>query len=151
VKKIYNWIKKIARKNPTLFRVVLILIIILVVGILSASAATTGDVPDTDTINAAMGFVNDIYSDGWGDKMDMMKVQAYLIDIKDNGVVDGDWAQKIQDMGNQAIDSVKVYKNDSPGLQEVFNQLAKFGEELTKYTIEIIETSNGSSTNVILR
>jgi hypothetical protein len=136
LKKILNFIKTIVQKHPILSRILIVIIFIFVFGIVIASASVGSDpnkiIPDIDVINAAIGFIQEL-GDNY-DRLDKMKAQAYLIDLKDNGVMDGEWAKNITDMADVAMKvAEKNIKVESP---KYFKQLMEFGEQLKTYVIQ---------------
>tara|TARA_R110000772_G_scaffold20466_2_gene56739 strand:- start:54398 stop:55075 length:678 start_codon:yes stop_codon:yes gene_type:complete len=147
LKKILNFIKSI-RIQPALKKLLVTIIFIFIFGIVLASAATGSNpnelIPNEDVINAAIGFINDM-EDIFPDSMDRMKTQAYLIDLKDNGIIDHTWSEKIKKFGDLAI---KVVTRDiKEGSPKYFNYLIKFGEQLNGYIVEIF--NDGTSVTLL--
>jgi len=149
---IFNFIKTFASKRPILAKMLVIVILFFVIGIVSASAATGADpstlVPNSDVLNAAIGFVEDLHKDGTiSDVMDKMQVQAYLVDLRNDGVMDENWSQEVQNMGNVATKMMGNLKEESP---EKFSKLAEFGLEIKDYIYDVVKNAFGTSTNITL-
>jgi len=152
--KIFNFVKTFASKHPTLAKILIIIILLFVVGIVTVSAATGTDpntiVPNTEVLNAAIGFVQDLYDGGSiTDVMDKMQVQAYLIDLRNDGVIDENWTEHIQKMGNLATELMtKASKEEE--YQPIFTKLVEFGSEIKNYIFTEISGSGFSSTSLSL-
>jgi len=138
LKKIFNFIKTFAGKHPILAKILMIIIILFIIGIVTASAATGSDphtlVANSDIINAAIGFIDDLHKAGdIADVMDKMQVQSYLMDMRDNGVIDSTWTEHIKTMGDAALSVVDDIKLENP---KSFDKLASFGKELVDISIK---------------
>jgi len=83
---IFSKLNKFADKNPTIWKVILITLIMficLVVCASSVKAQTTGQPIDPDIINSAIGLLKSKMHTTMGDNQLYMKAMAYLIDIRD--------------------------------------------------------------------
>ena len=97
VKSFFSWvwskIKSFKEKNPILYKVLVITILVILILIISGSvayAATTGKPIQTKHINLAIGLINDMKENGYLDnvsKLDVSKATAYLIKLRDAGGV----------------------------------------------------------------
>lgn len=152
LKKIFKFIATFAAKYPILAKILVIIIIILIIGVVSASAATGADpsklVPNSDVLNAAISFIEDLYDNrDIIDVMDKMQVQAYLIDLRNDGVIDENWSEKVQEMGNVATKLMGELKEENP---TSFNKMVEFGSEIKDYVFTEIKGIGNSSTNLTL-
>ena len=139
--KIFKFIATFAAKRPILAKILIIILIFFVIGIVSVSAATGTDpntiVPNTEVLNAAIGFIEDVYKDGTSiDLIDKMQVQAYLVDLRNDGVMDDNWSEHIQKMGDVATKLMTDYKEENP---TVFTRLVEFGSEVKNYVYTQID------------
>ena len=145
---IFNFIKTFASKQPILAKMLVIVIIFFVIGIVSASADPSTLIPNSDVLNAAIGFVEELNQDGTiADVMDKMQVQAYLVDIRNDGVMDENWSEQVQKIGDTATKMMEDLKDKNP---DKFSKLADFGAEIKDYIFKVIKSAFGSSTNVSL-
>jgi len=97
VKSIFSWIinkiKSFKEKNPVLFKVLVITILVILILIISGSvayAATTGKPIETEYIDLAIGLINDMKEHGQlsnFSELDVAKTTAYLIKLRDAGGV----------------------------------------------------------------
>ena len=95
VKSIFSWIinkiKSFKEKNPVLFKVLVITILVILILIISGSvayASTTGKPIETEYINLAIGLINDMKEHGYNvSELDVAKTTAYLIKLRDSGGV----------------------------------------------------------------
>jgi len=89
----WNKIKTFKEKNPILFKVLVITILVVLILIISgcvAYAATTGKPVQAEYINLAIGWINDMKEHGYLDnysQLDVSKATAYLIKLRDAGGV----------------------------------------------------------------
>lgn len=132
VKSIFSWlinkIKSFKEKNPTLFKVLVITILVILILIISGSvayAATTGKPIQTKYINLALGFINDMKETGHLDtedwsytQLDVSKATAYLIKLRDSGgVVDPNdvsvFGQETVSLANKSLEVAKKIVHDS--------------------------------------
>lgn len=116
-----NWVfeklNKFADKNPIVWKIILVTLIIficLVVCASSAKAQTTGQPIDPNVINSAIGMLKAKMGTG-GDSQLYMKAMAYLIDIRDgqqdiNPEVVGKGAI---DLGKSALSIIEDYKKST--------------------------------------
>lgn len=103
IKWLFGKINSFADKHPTLWKVMIITIVILIILIVTASSAkaqTTGEPIPLAKINMAIGWLDNIKSQGNQDQMLVSKAIAHLVDLRD-GQMDihglGDGAIKMAD------------------------------------------------------
>jgi len=142
VKSIFSWIidkiKSFKEKNPVLFKVLVITILVILILIISGSvayAATTGKPIQTEYINLAIGLINDMKEHGYpGSDLDVAKATAYLIKLRDaGGVINPNdinaFGQDAVTLANKSIDLAGKLVQDSRG-----------GDKATMhYCIEMLE------------
>jgi len=116
-----NWVfeklNKFADKNPIVWKIILITLIMficLVVCASSVKAQTTGQPIDPNVINSAIGMLKAKMGSG-GDNQLYMKAMAYLVDIRDghqdiNPEVVGKGAI---DLGNSALSIIDDFKKST--------------------------------------
>lgn len=138
--KLYKFILKFIKSNPVLVKAIIVLIILFIFTIITVNAANNGQTIDKTLINAAIGMVERMSQHNDISLFDKMNVQGYLIDLKDNGKIDGLWNEHIRQIGDATIESLKKVQMD----KNTWSKLVEFGESLTKYTQELIKTSGGS-------
>ncbi len=160
VKSITGWIigkiKRFKEKNPVLWKVLVITILVLLLLIIScgvAHAAVTGQPVDEKYINIAIGFLQDMNEHGkittYTD-LDVSKSIAYLIELKGRGQVlqtdSTQFGQMAVDLANVAIKSAKTIaedsKTDTPTLNWCIDLLQR-GEKFVSY--EIVKNSAGET------
>jgi hypothetical protein len=160
VKSITGWIigkiKGFKEKNPVLWKVLVITILVLLLLIIScgvAHAAVTGQPVDEKYINIAIGFLQDMNEHGkiksYTD-LDVSKSIAYLIELKGRGQVlqtdSTQFGQMAVDLANVAIKSAKTIaedsKTDTPTLNWCIDLLQR-GEKFVSY--ELIKNSAGET------
>jgi len=160
VKSITGWIiekiKSFKEKNPQLWKVLVITILVLLLLIIScgvAHAAVTGQPVDEKYINIAIGFLQDMNEHGkittYTD-LDVSKSIAYLIELKGRGQVlqtdSTQFGQMAVDLANVAIKSAKTIaedsKTDTPTLNWCIDLLQR-GEKFVSY--EIVKNSAGET------
>ena len=87
--KIFDKIKEFKEKNPVLFRTVVITLVLLVLlFVLCSAAAAPSKTPPESVLDAAIGLLDQLRSNGAADESTMMKAQAYLFELKKGGSVD---------------------------------------------------------------
>lgn len=138
--RLYKFILKFIKSNPVLVKAIIVLIILFIFTIITVNAANNGQTIDKTLINAAIGMVERMSQHNDISLFDKMNVQGYLIDLKDNGKIDGQWTEHIRQIGDATIESLKKVQMD----KNTWSKLVEFGESLTKYTQELIKTSGGS-------
>jgi len=138
--RLYKFILKFKKSNPVLVKAIIVLIILFIFTITTVNAANNGQTIDKTLINAAIGMVERMSQHNDISLFDKMNVQGYLIDLKDNGKIDGQWTEHIRQIGDATIESLKKVQMD----KNTWSKLVEFGESLTKYTQELIKTSGGS-------
>lgn len=138
--RLYKFILKFIKSNPVLVKAIIVLIILFIFTIITVNAANNGQTIDKTLINAAIGMVERMSQHNDISLFDKMNVQGYLIDLKDNGKIDGLWNEHIRQIGDATIESLKKVQMD----KNTWSKLVEFGESLTKYTQELIKTSGGS-------
>jgi len=160
VKSITGWIigkiKSFKEKNPVLWKVLVITILVLLLLIIScgvAHAAVTGQPVDEKYINIAIGLLQDMNEHGKIESytdLDVSKSIAYLIELKGRGqVIQTDstqFGQMAVDLANLAIKTAKKIDEDSKTDTKVLNwciDLLQRGEKFVSY--EIIKNSAGET------
>ena len=160
VKSITGWIigkiKSFKEKNPVLWKVLVITILVLLLLIIScgvAHAAVTGQPVDEKYINIAIGFLQDMNEHGKIESytdLDVSKSIAYLIELKGRGQVlqtdSTQFGQMAVDLANVAIKSARTIAEDSKTDTKVLNwciDLLQRGEKFVSY--EIIKNSAGET------
>lgn len=160
VKSITGWIigkiKGFKEKNPVLWKVLVITILVLLLLIIScgvAHAAVTGQPVDEKYINIAIGFLQDMNEHGkiksYTD-LDVSKSIAYLIELKGRGQVlqtdSTQFGQMAVDLANVAIKSARTIaedsKTDTPTLNWCIDLLQR-GEKFVSY--EMVKNSAGET------
>ena len=160
VKSITGWIigkiRGFKEKNPVLWKVLVITILVLLLLIIScgvAHAAVTGQPVDEKYINIAIGFLQDMNEHGkiksYTD-LDVSKSIAYLIELKGRGQVlqtdSTQFGQMAVDLANVAIKSARTIaedsKTDTPTLNWCIDLLQR-GEKFVSY--ELIKNSAGET------
>ena len=160
VKSITGWIigkiKSFKEKNPVLWKVLVITILVLLLLIIScgvAHAAVTGQPVDEKYINIAIGLLEDMNVHGKIESytdLDVSKSIAYLIELKGRGQVlqtdSTQFGQMAVDLANVAIKSARTIaedsKTDTPTLNWCIDLLQR-GEKFVSY--EIIKNSAGET------
>lgn len=160
VKSITGWIigkiKSFKEKNPVLWKVLVITILVLLLLIIScgvAHAAVTGQPVDEKYINIAIGLLEDMNVHGKIESytdLDVSKSIAYLIELKGRGQVlqtdSTQFGQMAVDLANLAIKTAKKIDEDSKTDTTVLNwciDLLQRGEKFVSY--EIIKNSAGET------
>lgn len=147
LKKVFKSVMKLFSKYPALRVLFVFIIIILIFGIVTASASTGTDpntlIPDADVINSSIKLVTDIASDAMSesefDKAEwLLETKKYLLDIKD-GQIDETWTEKVRNLANVTFKQVKNIKTENPDL---FDKLSKEGSEIIQNSIK---TSKGTT------
>jgi hypothetical protein len=112
VKLAMSQISKFKEKNPTLFKIIVITLIILFLMIISASSAcaqAAGKPIDPSKIEMAIGWIkmnNFSFAEGKEEGWKILnQSMTYLVDLKD-GKIDGDYTQRVADLAGEAIKSV---------------------------------------------
>ena len=157
VKSIFSWIinkiKSFKEKNPVLFKILVITILVVLILIISggvAYAVTTGKPIQTEYINLAIGLINDMKEHGYpGSDLDVAKATAYLIKLRDaGGVINPNdvntFGQDAVTLANKSIDLAGKLVQDSRGgdkatLHYCIDLLEK-GEKLIGYEYQKLET-----------
>jgi len=159
VKSIFSWlinkIKSFKEKNPVLFKVLVITILVVLILIISgnvAHAATTGNPIQTEYIDLAIGLINDMKEHGGLSKiseLDVAKATAYLIRLRDAGGVinpndTGVFGQDVATIANQAIDVAKNMIQDSragdKATMHYCIQMLEKGEKFIGYEYQKLST-----------
>ena len=160
VKSITGWIigkiRGFKEKNPVLWKVLVITILVLLLLIIScgvAHAAVTGQPVDEKYINIAIGLLQDMNEHGKIESytdLDVSKSIAYLIELKGRGQVlqtdSTQFGQMAVDLANVAIKSARTIAEDSKTDTKVLNwciDLLQRGEKFVSY--EIIKNSAGET------
>lgn len=144
VKSFFSWvwskIKSFKEKNPILYKVLVITILVILILIISGSvayAATTGSPIQTEYINLAIGLINDMKEHGSLDnvsQLDVSKATAYLIKLRDAGGV-----VNPNDVGVFGQETVS-FANKSLELANKLVQDSRSGDTSTmKYCIQLLE------------
>jgi hypothetical protein len=125
VKSVFSWIinkmKSFKEKNPVLFKVLVITILVILILIISGSvahAATTGKPIETEYIDLAIGLINDMKEHGGLSDLDVSKATAYLIKLRDAGGVinpndTGLFGQDVVTLAHKSIDLAGKLVQDS--------------------------------------
>jgi hypothetical protein len=148
VKSIFSWIinkiKSFKEKNPVLFKVLVITILVVLILIISgnvAHAATTGKPIEIEYIDLAIGLINDMKEHGGlsnASELDVAKATAYLIKLRDAGGVinpndTGIFGQDVVTLAHKAIDvSNKLVQDSKVGDKATMDRM-KY------YCIEMLE------------
>lgn len=141
LKKVFKSVMKFFSKYPALRVLLVFIIIMLVIGIVSASAATGTDpntlIPDPDTLNASIQLITDITSDAMKEsdfeKANwLLETKKYLIDLKD-GQIDNEWSENVKNLAKMTFNQIKNIKSEN---QELFNKLAEEGSEIVQKSIK---------------
>ena len=159
VKSIFSWIinkiNSFKEKNPVLFKVLVITILILLILIISgnvAHAATTGKPIETEYINLAIGLINGMKEhDGLSNvsELDLAKATAYLIKLRDAGGVinpndTGVFGQDVVTLAHKAIDVSNKLVQDSrsgdEGMMRYCIQMLEKGEKFIGYEYQKLST-----------
>lgn len=160
VKSITGWIigkiKSFKEKNPVLWKVLVITILVLLLLIIScgvAHAAVTGQPVDEKYINIAIGLLEDMNVHGKIESytdLDVSKSIAYLIELKGRGQVlqtdSTQFGQMAVDLANLAIKTAKKIDEDSKTDTTVLNwciDLLQRGEKFVSY--EMVKNSAGET------
>jgi len=161
VKSITGWIigkiKGFKEKNPVLWKVLVITILVLLLLIIScgvAHAAATGQPVDEKYINIAIGLLQDMNEHGKIESytdLDVSKSIAYLIELKnrEGQVLQTDstqFGQMAVDLANVAIKTAKKIDEDSKTSDPTLNWcrlLLQKSEEFGSY--KIVKTSAGET------
>jgi hypothetical protein len=129
-------INEFKEKHPILFRTIIITLVLIVLFFVLCSAATTNDKqPPEGVINAAIGFLKEIQSEGKYDNGTIMKAQAYLFELKKGAQVSNPtFGKEVINMANGAMkivqDNMEEYKNMVSG---------EVKETQAKYILDLIE------------
>ena len=159
VKSIFSWIinkiKSFKEKNPVLFKVLVITILVILILIISGSvayAATTGKPIETEYINLAIGLINGMKEhDGLSNvsELDVAKATAYLIKLRDAGGVinpndTGVFGQDVVTLAHKAIDVSNKLVQDSrsgdEGMMRYCIQMLEKGEKFIGYEYQKLST-----------
>jgi hypothetical protein len=158
VKSIFSWfinkIKSLKEKNPTLFKVLVITILVILILIISgnvAHAATTGQPIEDYYINLAIGLVNDMKETGHLDgytQIDVSKATAYLIKLRDAGGIinTGDanlFGNEALTLAHKSIELSEKLIQDSHHSEPTFNycmEMLEKGEKFIGYELQKLST-----------
>lgn len=154
IKWLFGKINSFADKHPRLWRVMIITILVLIILIVTASSAkaqTTGEPIPLAKINMAIGWLDNVKSQGTEDPMLVGKAMAHLVDLRD-GHMDikglGDGAIKMADaalhVANKIMGEAKT-SNDS----SFFKFCIDLMEKGSNY-IDAAYTNSGGFENVKL-
>ena len=157
VKSIFSWIinkiKSFKEKNPVLFKILVITILVVLILIISggvAYAVTTGKPIQTEYINLAIGLINDMKEHGYpGSDLDVAKATAYLIKLRDaGGVINPNdvntFGQDAVTLANKSIDLAGKLVQDSRGGDKATMhyciQMLEKGEKFIGYEYQKLST-----------
>ena len=130
VKSIFSWIinkiRSFKEKNPVLFKVLVITVLVILILIISGSvayASTTGKPIETEYINLAIGLINDMKEHGGlsnVSELDVAKTTAYLMKLRDAGGIinpndTGVFGQDVITLASKSIDLASKLVQDSRG------------------------------------
>jgi len=156
IKKIFNTIKSFANKNPRLFKIIVLMLVLLIIGVVTASAATVsgGDPSDIhlNITNAAIGLLENITNSdnnldiSFQNLHGVMDAKAYLIDLRDGTIDDpvkiSEHAKWIVENAYEKVGEL-IEEEDAKNL----DTLKTIGENVVEYvrtaTELIIKKSNG--------
>jgi len=128
LKTLINWvwgkIKSFKEKNPVLFKVIVITLLVMIILILSASTAhaqTNGSPIPENQINTAIGYIKDMQEHSLiknTNNMDINKAIAYLIKLRDaHGVTNPDdvknFGEESLRLANGGIKAAEAYIKDA--------------------------------------
>jgi hypothetical protein len=136
IKLAMNKISKFKEKNPVLFKIIVITLIILFLMIISTSSAcaqSVGKPIDPEKINMAIGYFksnNFKFIEGKEEGWKILNQSlTYLMDLKD-GKIDGNYSERVIEVANDALKSVtdlsKAAKKDE-NMANVCKQLLQNG------------------------
>ncbi len=151
--KVLDKIKEFKEKHPVLFRTIIItLILVVIFFVLCSAAATKQTTPPEGVMDAAIGFLKRLQSEGSGKYDDslLMKAQAYLFQLKKGGSVDNPvFGKQVADLANSAIKVVQQNAEEiktmaageekNQSIQYLLN-LAEQGSKMVSY--KIVEYQN---------
>jgi hypothetical protein len=159
VKSIFSWIinkiKSFKEKNPVLFKVLVITILVVLILIISgnvAHAATTGKPIETEYIDLAIGLINDMKEHGGlsnASELDVAKATAYLIKLRDAGGVinpndTGIFGQDVVTIAHKSIDLAnKLVQDSKAGDKATMHyciQMLEKGEKFIGYEYQKLST-----------
>ena len=151
--KVLDKIKGFKEKHPVLFRTIIItLILVVLFFVLCSAAATKQATPPEGVMDAAIGFLKRLQSEGSGKYDDglLMKAQAYLFQLKKGGSVDNPiFGKQVVDLANSAVKVVQQnaeeIKSMTPGEErnqsiQYLVDLAEQGSKMVSY--KIVEYQN---------
>jgi hypothetical protein len=135
LKWIWNKIKSFKEKQPIIFKIVTITLLVFIILILSSSVAhaqVSGQPLDESQINLAIGFINDVREHHGGIKgftnLDVNKAIAYLIKLRDaHGVVNP------SDINTFGQDSVTLADRAIKASEEMVKDARIQGQSSTVY------------------
>lgn len=140
---IFSWIlqklKSFRQSNPVVYKILLITTLVFLILIISGSclgAATTGGNVSKESINLAIGLINDMKDNFLLDnftQLDITKATAYLIKLRDNGgVVNVSdltvFGESTVELANKSLEVANKLKDDAAGDQSI-----------SKYCIDLLE------------
>ena len=147
---IFDRIKEFKDKNPALFRTVATTLVLLILFfVLCSAAASPSKTPPEGVLDAAIGLLEQLRSNGTGDSSTMMKAQAYIFELKKGGSVDNPaFGKSVVTAAKAAIEVVQQnvadYKaaagNDKTAIGQSLMDLAEKGSKMVGY--KIIEYQN---------
>ena len=147
---IFDRIKEFKDNNPALFRTVATTLVLLILFfVLCSAAASPSKTPPEGVLDAAIGLLEQLRSNGTGDSSTMMKAQAYIFELKKGGSVDNPaFGKSVVTAAKAAIEVVQQnvadYKaaagNDKTAIGQSLMDLAEKGSKMVGY--KIIEYQN---------
>jgi len=151
--KVLEKIKSFKEKYPTVYRIIITSLILIVLAFVLCSAAANPDKkPSNEVINAAIGLLSEIKDRGTSevDNSVLMKAQAYLFELKKTGseINLGEKAVKAAEVAIKIIEQdIKEYKLSTvkkPEDVEYLLKLAERGAKLVGYNIAEYSNKLGS-------
>lgn len=150
LKSILNWIidkvNTFKQKNPTLYKVLMITIIVITILIISTSsahAAISGQPIPVDKIDMAIGLLRKLATEDVISNFDASNAIAYLVDLRDGSLELPELGQKTIDMADAALRAVDnigseaIAKEDS-ALMDACISLMERGKEVMSAVVEKI-------------
>ena len=139
IDKVLEKIKGFKEKHPILFRTIIITIVLIVLFfVLCAAAGSKQATPPEGVLNAAIGLLKRLQSEGSGSYDDgtLMKAQAYLFEMKKGGgqISNPAFGKEVVAMANSAMQVVQS------NMEEYKNMVSGEAKETqAKYLLDLIE------------
>lgn len=162
LKSILNWIidkvNTFKQKNPTLYKILMITIIVITILIISTSsahAAISGQPIPVDKIDMAIGLLRKLATDDVISMFDANNAIAYLVDLRDGSLELPELGQKaiqIAESALKAVDNIgsEAIAEEDGSLVNYSISLMERGREVISAVIENIEKIGSSEKRVKL-